>query len=241
MDHQMNDALRALQAADLNWTHDLQSVWSDSVFQVDELHRSLIDGLIDNFFARTKKTTDNPIGQVILGEAGAGKTHLIGTLRRRVWRANGWFVLLDIVGITEFWATAALGFLNSLHQSMPSGRTQYEAVLSAVVKSVPLDSAAHSAISEWEKKPEKTKLDTIDLFVKLLRRVDPVNIAQHQDVVRALLLLGSDDWDANNLAYCWLQGLDVDENERRKLGFLSAPPAYPELLHQTLFICSLAG
>ncbi len=237
----MNDALRALQAADLNWTHDLQSVWSDSVFQVDELHRSLIDGLIDNFFARTKKTTDNPIGQVILGEAGAGKTHLIGTLRRRVWRANGWFVLLDIVGITEFWATAALGFLNSLHQSMPSGRTQYEAVLSAVVKSVPLDSAAHSAISEWEKKPEKTKLDTVDLFLKLLRRIDPVNTAQHQDVVRALLLLGSEDWDAHNLAYCWLQALDVDEARRKELKFLKAPPPYPELVRGMLWVMSLAG
>src|SRR6516165_4042078 len=118
----MNAAFRAFQAADLNWTHDLQNVWSDPIFQVDELHRSLIDGgLIDSFFARTKKINDNPIGKVILGEAGAGKTHLIGTLRRRVWQANGWFILLDIVGITDFWGTAALGFLNSLHQPMPNG------------------------------------------------------------------------------------------------------------------------
>jgi hypothetical protein len=60
-------------------------------------------------------------------------------------------------------------------------------------------------------------------------------------VVRALLLLGSDDWDANNLAYCWLQGLDVDENERRKLGFLRPPPAYHELVRGMLWVMSLAG
>jgi hypothetical protein len=36
--------------------------------------------------------------------------------KRRVWEAKGWFVLLDIIGITDFWATAALGFLNSLFQ-----------------------------------------------------------------------------------------------------------------------------
>jgi len=237
----MNAALRALRAADLNWTHDLQSVWSDPVFQVDELHHSLIDRIIDDFFARTKKPTDNPIGQVILGEAGAGKTHLIGTLRRRVWQANGWFVLLDIIGITDFWATAALGFLNSLHQSMPGRRAQYEAVLSAVVKRVPLDSAARKAIAEWEKKPEKTRLDTVDLFLNLLRRIDPANTAKHQDVVRALLLLGSDDWDANNLAYCWLQGLDVDEAKRKELKFLKAPPPYPELVRGMLWVMSLAG
>lgn len=237
----MKTALRAFRAVDFNWTHDLQSVWSDPPFQVDELHEALIDRIINDFFTHTKRMTDNPIGQVILGEAGAGKTHLIGTLRRRVWRANGWFVLLDIIGITDFWATAALGFLNSLHQSMPSGRAQYEAILSSVLRSIPLDTAARKAIAEWEKKPGKTRLDTIDLFLNLLRRVDAANATKHQDVVRALLLLGSNDWDANNLAYCWLQGLDVDESKRKALKFLRAPPPYPELVRGMLWVMSLAG
>src|ERR1700688_1667435 len=98
----MNEALRALRMVDFNWTHDLQSVWSDPISHVDELHRSLIDHIIDEFLSRTKNLTDNPIGKVILGEAGAGKTHLIGTLRRRVWQAKGWFVLLDVIGVTDF-------------------------------------------------------------------------------------------------------------------------------------------
>jgi hypothetical protein len=55
------------------------------------------------------------------------------------------------------------------------------------------------------------------------------------------LLLGSDDWDASNLAYCWLQGLDVDDVKRRELGFLSAPPPYPELVRGMLWVMSLAG
>src|SRR5215207_8390161 len=99
----MNQALQAFRAVDFNWTHDLQSVWSDPTFQVDELHGDLIGQIIDDFFLRTERPTDNPIGQVILGEAGAGKTHLMGTLRRRVWQRKGWFVLLDIIGITDFW------------------------------------------------------------------------------------------------------------------------------------------
>ena len=237
----MNQALRAFRAVDFNWAHDLQSIWSDPVFQVDELHKTLIDQIIDDFLSRTKKPTDNPIGQVILGEAGAGKTHLIGTLRRRVWEAKGWFVLLDIIGITDFWATTALGFLNSLHQPVPSGRTQYEAVLSAIVSRVPLDSAARKAMNEWEEKPDKTRLDTVELFLRLMRRVDQTNTTKHQDVIRALLLLGSDDWDANNIAYCWLQGLDVDESKRHELGFLKAPPPYHELVRGMLWVMSLAG
>ena len=237
----MNRALQAFRAVDFNWTHDLQSIWSDPVCQVDELHKTLIDGIMDDFLARTTKPADNPIGRVILGEAGAGKTHLIGTLRRRVWQVHGWFVLLDIIGVTDFWATAALGFLNSLHQPMTGGRTQYEAVLSAVVRSVPIDSSARKAITEWEAKPDRTRLDTVDLFLSLLRRRDPSNTTKHQDVIRALLLLGSEDWNANNLAYCWLQGLDVDESKRRELKFLKAPPPYPELVRGMMWVMSLAG
>jgi len=85
----MNQALQAFRAVDFNWTHDLQSVWSDPFFQVDELNKTIGDRIIDDFLLYTKNPTDNPIGRVVLGEAGAGKTHLIGTLRRRVWQARG--------------------------------------------------------------------------------------------------------------------------------------------------------
>jgi hypothetical protein len=237
----MNDALQAFRSVDFNWTHDLQSVWSDPSFQVDELHKPLIDQIIGDFLSRTKTSHSNPIGNVVLGEAGAGKTHLIGTLRRRVWQAGGWFVLLDIIGITDFWAATALGFFNSLQQPMPSGGTQYEAVLSAIVKQMPLDSSARKVLTAWEEKPEKTRLDTVDLFLTLLRRIDLPNTTKHQDVIRALLFLGSDDWDANNLAYCWLQGLDVDQNKRQELKFLKPPPPFPELVRGMLWIMSLAG
>src|ERR1700750_2837465 len=114
MDHKMNEALHAFRTADFNWTRDLQSVWSTPPFQVDELHQGLIDEIMMDFCQNTKTIDTNPIGKVILGAAGPGKTQLMGTLRRRVWEAKGWFVLLDIIGITDFWETAALGFVNSL-------------------------------------------------------------------------------------------------------------------------------
>jgi hypothetical protein len=237
----MTEALQAFRAVDFNWTHALQNVWSDPTCQVDELHKTLIDRIIDDFIAGTKKLSDNPIGKVVLGEAGAGKTHLIGTLRRRVWQANGWFVLLDIIGITDFWATTALGFLNSLQQPMPNGKSQYEAMLSAIVKQIPLDPAGRKAVAEWNEKPNKTRLDTVDLFLTLLRRIDLPNTTQHQDVIRALLFLGSDDWDANNLAYCWLQGLDVDPDKRRELKFLRPPPPAHEIVRGMLWVMSRAG
>jgi hypothetical protein len=242
----MNAALEAFRAADFNWTRDLQSVWSDPDHQVDDLNGSVVDLVMDDFLAGTRRATDNPIGKVVLGEAGAGKTHLIGTLRRRVWDAGGWFVLLDIIGITDFWETATLGFVNSLRQPMRDGRAQYDAVLSAIVKqhmvdTVRLDPEARDAYERWQEKPEKTRLDTVHLFLQILRKIDPYNSPKHQDVVRALLFLGGEDWDADNLAYCWLQGLDVDEAKRRELGFTRPPPKHEELVRGMLWVMRLAG
>ena len=237
----MTDALSAFRSVDFNWTRDLQSVWFDPPFQVNDVHGAIVDEIMEDFVAKTNDPNSNPVGRVVLGPAGAGKTHLIGTLRRRVWDANGWFVLLDIIGITDFWATAALGFLNSLHQPMADGRVQYEAILSRIARTLPLDAAARQVIAQWEKSSEGDRLGVPGLFLALLRYADPRNTLQHEDVVRAVLLLGSDDWNARNLAYCWLQGLDPDEDERRHLGFRGAPPAYPELVRGMLWLMSLGG
>ncbi|MGO9682594.1 MAG: ATP-binding protein [Beijerinckiaceae bacterium] len=237
----MTQALQAFRTVDFNSTHDLQGIWSDPVFQVDELNNSTVDRIMDDFLLYTRNVTDNPIGRVVMGEAGTGKTHLIGTLRRRVWQAQGWFVLLDIVGITDFWVTAVDGFVASLHQTMANGQTQYQAVLSKVLEQVPLDEATKNTIGEWERKPEKTRLDTVDLFLRLLRRIDRTGTTRHQDVIRALLLLDSDDTDASNLAYSWLLGLEMDESKRRDLKFLTASPLHHELVRGMLWVMSLAG
>ena len=112
----MNPALAALRAVDFNWTRALRDVWTDPLYHVDDLNKSTVDAIIDDFHAATRDANSNPVGQVIQGRAGSGKTHLIGMLRRRVWEAKGWFVLIDIIGVTDFWQTAALSFLELLHQ-----------------------------------------------------------------------------------------------------------------------------
>jgi hypothetical protein len=61
----MNESLPAFRLVDFNWTRDLQSIWSDPGFQVDELHKPLADKLIDDFLVETRKPTDNPIGKII--------------------------------------------------------------------------------------------------------------------------------------------------------------------------------
>src|SRR5882724_1986937 len=103
--------------------------------------------LVAQFLRGTQAASAQPIGQVLLGQSGVGKTHLVGELRRRVWNSGGWFVLLDVLGLTDFWRSAALSFLTSLLQEMPGGRRQFEAVLSGVARHFKIEKEVETAFN----------------------------------------------------------------------------------------------
>jgi hypothetical protein len=109
----MSTELQALQDADFGWVRSLDSVWSDEATDVGP-NEDLVEGVVAELAELTQ--SPNPPGRVFLGQAGIGKTHLIGELRRRAWNKGCWFVMLDVVGITDFWKSAALSFVTSLLQ-----------------------------------------------------------------------------------------------------------------------------
>src|SRR6266849_488977 len=126
MDRTIVSELDAFRSVDFNWTRQLKSIWRDPPYHVPSLHRRPLDEIVDYFRTHTRdpEPLDEPLGRVIVGPAGYGKTHLIGELRRHVWDMDGWFVLLDLVGVKDFWSSVALGFLNSLQVLRPDARTK---------------------------------------------------------------------------------------------------------------------
>jgi len=82
------DELAALAALTFNWTRTLNDVWAPAPFHVDGLHAEVsqdITRAIDEAAAGAA----NPLGIVIQGERGVGKTHLLGWTREQVQRAGG--------------------------------------------------------------------------------------------------------------------------------------------------------
>ncbi|UDL93618.1 ATP-binding protein [Lichenihabitans sp. PAMC28606] len=233
----MSLALDALRDADFGWLRSLESVWSDADTTVGGPNEALLDSLVADFFRKTKEASTKPPGHVLVGAAGIGKTHLVGTLRRRTWDGGGWFVLLDILGVTDFWKSAALSFLTSLLQEMPDGRRQHEAVLAGVARRFQIERQVHEAFETPNIDPSKI----VDLLVGGLMRGDRVNALRHQDVFRALALLRSNHAGTMSFAHSWLQGYEAEEDTGRKLGFKGAPPTHVELVRGMSWIMSLAG
>jgi len=212
-------SLEAFRSVNFDYTRQLKSVWNDPPYHVPAINQAATDDIMDYFLSRTQvETDDEPLGKVLVGAAGFGKTHLIGELRRRVWQANGWFVLLDFVGVKDFWSSVALGFLSSLQVRTPGRQTQYDLLVSRLADYLGIKSDLAAATNWYQRDARELVNEIVMLFLSALSRVDRNATLRHRDVVTALVLMISEDLDFHSVAHAWLQGMDVDSEEARPLG-----------------------
>jgi DNA helicase HerA-like ATPase len=215
-------ALDAFRSVDFDWTRQLRSIWRDAPYNVPSLHKDRLDDLVDYFERKTRDPDppDEPLGKVIVGPAGYGKTHLVGQLRRRVWDLDGWFVLLDFVGIRDFWASVALGFLNSLQVRMHDGKMQYDHLVLRIASQLGIHQELLDIANRCRDRPRDLVTELAGLFVRSLSRLHLQETGRHRDVVTALILLISEDLDCHSVAHAWLQGVNLEGETVKPLGFV---------------------
>jgi hypothetical protein len=243
----MTSELDAFRSVDFDWTRQLKSIWRDPPYHVPSLHQRSLDEIFEYFKSKTRDPDplNEPLGQVIVGPAGYGKTHLIGELRRRVWEMDGWFVLLDFIGIKDFWSSVALGFLNSLQVRMPEGHTdgrhtQYDRLVLKLADLLMISKDLSRMVERWSGQSQRMIAEMVPFFTGALARSFPIETATHRDVVTALILLISDDLDSHSVAHGWLQGMNLDPAEVRPLGFKGQNSAM-KVVQGLSWIMSLVG
>ena len=95
-----------LRAISFDWTMHLTSVWSDPPFDVPDLHSDLrkeLEWKLDQLSASSNSSS--PLGWVVMGSGGTGKTHLLSVLRRQARQRGISFVLVDMTDVHDFWET----------------------------------------------------------------------------------------------------------------------------------------
>ena len=240
----MATELDALRAVDFDWALHLDSVWEDSVYHVPELHQSLRDEIVKELELRVgpPASVHSPLGWVIVGAAGSGKTHLLGSLRQEIFAKGAFFILVDMTDVRDFWETVLLGYVNSLQQKMPDSRRQYQVVLSRLLGKV----VRHE--TESDKTLQTFALANADNLVRLtsqvisnLKRQFGVGVQQYTDIIRALLLLNSDNNLLSDYGYCWLQGLELDTDIAKRHQFLRSHAKPIDIVHSLSGVMSLVG
>jgi len=235
--------MQALAAVELEWTAHLDSIWSDSLCDVPGLHQSVRAELFRRLGRlQTQKDEHSPLGTVLLGQAGSGKTHLLMQMRREAVSAELTFVLADLTDVHDFWETLRFSFVRSLLTSTAGKsaevRPQYERLLEAILAKHPVKDMSLPVVASLRPPSLANRITDV---VRAVTRVHPVEGLEHRDVLRSLLLLASTDNNISEKGYDWLLGEEITDNTELIYGFHRQRRTPYEMVRGLAWLINLRG
>jgi hypothetical protein len=215
----------ALSALRFNWalTHD--DIWLPSRFHVEGLHSGVERQVLAGIREATDPEGRNPIGIVIQGQKGAGKTHLLGWVRQQIHRAEGYFFVVRLVAETDFWGSALGAIREDLSRHHEDGQLQITTLLRRLSTLLRLPPEVANAICGTD----RLTPELLDAFVIALRRHDP-QLGDSEDTARALVMQASTDLTASSIARDYLDGDDEVTAEGRSTWRIPSRVKKPELI-----------
>jgi len=235
-------ALGALSAIDYDWTMHLRSVWSDPAFDAPQIHaewRREFGSRLDRL--ETEKGSNSPLGWLMVGQPGSGKTHWLSICRKQAAERGCGFVLVDMTDVREFWSTVLQGYLDSLQQEWQPGKLQQQVLLEKFLGRFRINVSVSDAIKYLASYPAERLAQAISRLVDVIRKQHPRQGTQHQDVVRALLAVSSQDASIHAAGLSWLNANPVDGPMRTLLGFSQTPEEPHRIVRALSWIMGLCG
>lgn len=238
----MTPALRALGQIELDWTKHLDGIWRDDPTDVPEVQQAARLQLfthVESLFR--SESPASPLGALIVGQAGSGKTHLLGALRAEVFRRGGTFVLIDVSTVRDFWGTVVTGYFGSLLRPGPDGRPQHRQWLDGLLSRYGGRLLAGIDTATLEIVPPEVLVQRTNQLLSILSRDHREEMLRHQDVLRCLFLLASRDFEIQNLGYQRLQGVALADATAGRFGLRAGAPAASDLVAGLSWLGSLVS
>lgn len=230
------EELTALAALTFNWTRALDDVWTDLSYHVDGLHAETAD-LISAGIGEASADSSRPLGIVIQGERGVGKTHLLGWTREQVQLSGGYFFLVGDLFTKAFWEQVLGSMVEQLLPFPDGSRNQLARLLTGLADRVGLEGNFRAQITgEVPPSPEALKV-----FIAALRRIDHKIGLTCQDTARALALLASPLQEDQDVGYYYLTGYEVDLEDRRRWGINTTRKIARLLVNEVSQLLALTG
>ncbi|WP_327107580.1 helicase HerA domain-containing protein [Nonomuraea glycinis] len=233
----MTDA-KALTALSFNYTEGADDVWRPSPFHVEGLHGGSTKILLDGLAEARAQPDGSPIGVVVQGQRGTGKTHLLGWLRELTQREGGYFVLVGLLDAKGFWESTVVSILDSFSRAGEDGESQLRVFLSRLAASVDVSRMTRRAVTG---RKEVTR-DELDSFIGALRRLDEQVGRGCQDTARALTLFASADMGMQDIGEAFLYSMPEGEpGERARWGIRPVDKTPQEIVQDISRLLALTG
>lgn len=231
-------ALAALAALRLDWTQGPEDVWRPSLFHVESLHRNAMRLLRGGLAEAAASTDGSPIGVVVQGQRGAGKTHLLGWLRAETQGEDGYFFLVSLLDAKGFWESVVVSLLDGLARETVDGWNQLRFFLWRLSAKVGAADDVRRAVTGVDPLTRQA----LDDFVARLRRLDPRIGRTAQNTARALALLASEDFAMQDIGHSYLQSMPEEEpGERAVWGMRREDKTPQEIVTDVSALLSLTG
>ncbi|WP_018658283.1 helicase HerA domain-containing protein [Actinomadura flavalba] len=238
----MNDAeRRALRhiASGLDWAATAEHAWRPPPFHVEGLHRSAENLILDGIADAAASRDAGPLGVVVQGEGGSGKTHLLGWVRHRVERDGGYFFLVDFSAGGGFWEPTARAMVADLGRTTETtGDPQAVTLLRRLSDLAKLNEPATAAVTGVAR---CTAAD-LDALVGGLLPLDRRLVLDFADTLRALVLYMAPDLRASQIGHAYLTSAEeTAEGDRAAYGLNRRARTPQDVVRDLSAILALTG
>jgi hypothetical protein len=190
----------ALAALRFNPAPTPDDVWRPSPFDVPALHERVVKKILQGVNEARTGDDESPIGVVVQGRAGSGKTHMLGALRERIQREGGYFFLVGVISGKTFWENTAGSMVDGMLRDGIGWGSQLKTFLRRLTARLGIPAQVRDAVAG---DAPLTRVD-LDAFVRALRMYDRAVGQECQDTARALVLFGSQDFEAQDIGQAHL-------------------------------------
>lgn len=233
-----DDERRAFGALRLSWVPNQDDVWRTSAVHVDGLHGSVAQAVLAGLADAKESNDSSPVGVIIQGQKGAGKTHMLGWLREKVHADGGYFFLIGLLDAGTFWRSIVSHMLQDLGRQIDDGETQLHVLLWRLATMAGVPRAVRRSIAG----DATLTRATLDTFVEALRKVAPQVGRESQDIVRALVLRASEDQHAQDVGESVLYAQEEEElGERAAWGIRRTGKTEQEIVRDLSRLLALTG
>jgi hypothetical protein len=232
------EELAALAALRFNWAQAPDDVWRPSPFHVDGLHPAVIRDVLYGIAEARQSSDVNPVGLVLEGRPGTGKTHLLGWVRQQVQEQGGYFFLISLLDGRKFWDGVLVLMLDSLARQVPEEGTQLHLLLRRLSSRIGAPRTARRAVM-GETELSRTALDS---FIEGLTAYDPHVAIQCRDTARALALRASTNEEHQNIADNYFAcSQEPIPDERHAWGIRRTPRTAQDVVRDISWLLALTG
>ncbi|GAB3726547.1 DUF87 domain-containing protein [Amycolatopsis oliviviridis] len=232
------DPQAALAALRFDWADTPDHVWRDSPYHVDGLHTGVLTQVSAGIREAVASNGPSPIGLVLQGKKGVGKTHLLGLVRKQAHGARGYFFLNDLTAGDAFWEDTAEAMRRGLSRLDGSGVPQLASFLRRVCLRASIDANVTKKILGGR----SLSRGDLDTFIDGLRTLDRDVARECADTARALVLYASEDSSKNYVGDDYLGVfLESKPGDRRKWGIRSDPKSAMTQVKNITRLLALTG